>query len=307
MIEQTATLKANASLAGLVKDADQLLQDELQRYSRLANAKWDIQEDDKGRPLFLLTLRDLFGFASDRFAPDELQDHRRLVARLHRLVGDLLQSSRRVSVLVQETTISAQQLEALRMAMDASRTLLAGRPKLQNQVLRINADGSFTVRDFAVEVDADAAVVAAARKAVIDAGLTPKGDSLAGKPAIQKAVRALVTAHLQDPENPPQFVLWFRLDDPKDVHLLEIADDVADPGDGSLDGVALGAGSAIPGARSIVLYLASPSEIHKAFEVNPGHPAIEAMINRSGQVLYPRDDWQSLIHEFPEMVQQAVS
>src|SRR5690242_20703790 len=98
MIEQTGTLRANSSFSSLAQTCDQLLNDELQRYSRLANAKWDLQQDASGRPLLLLTLRDPFGFASDRFAPDELNDHHHFGERLHRLVGDLLQSSRRVNV-----------------------------------------------------------------------------------------------------------------------------------------------------------------------------------------------------------------
>ena len=39
----------------------------------------------------------------------------------------------------------------------------------------------------------------------------------------------------------------------------------------------MGAGSAMPGVRYVVIYLASPSEVHKAFEINGGHPAIQAM------------------------------
>ena len=304
MIEQTASLRADAGLTRLVQSCDQILSDELQRYSRAANAKWDIQQDANGRPLLLLTLHDPFGFASDRFAPDEIQDHQHFGARLHRLVGNLLQSSRRVNVPIRETTLSAGQLEALRSAMNADQALLDGRPRLQNQILRINADGTFTVRDFSIEVDAS--VVAAARQAVINAGLTLRGESLASSPAVQHAVAELVDLHRQDPSNPPRLVLWFRLSDTRDIHLLEISDDVADPGDGALDGVSLGAGPSVPGARSVVIYLASPSEIHKAFEVNPSHPAIEAMIHRSGRVMYPPDDWQALIQEFPEIVQQAV-
>lgn len=187
------------------------------------------------------------------------------------------------------------------MAMNDDRVLLEGSPRLRNQALQINADGSFTVQDFSIE--ADARVIDAVKRAVMKAGLTAKGESLASKPAIQEAVRILVDAHRKDPTNTPRLVLWFRLNDFKDVHLLEISDDVADPGDGAIDGVALGAGSAVPGARSIVIYLASPSEIHKAFEVNPGHPAIEAMINRSGRVIYPPGDWQAFIDEFPEIIQ----
>lgn len=306
MIEQTAKLMADAALAESVRRVDPLLHDELRQYSRTSDAKWDLQEDGKGRPLLLLTLRDAFGFASDRFTPDELENHRRLGERLHRLVGDLLQSSRRVSVPVQETTLSASQLESLRAAMNGDRCLLAGRPRLQNQVLRINADGSFTVRDFSIEVDDDASVVAAARQAVTNAGLTPRSEPLASRPAVQQAVRELVGAHVNDPTNPPRLVLWFRLDDPKDVHLLEISDDIADPGDGSLDGVALGAGSAVRGARSIVIYLASPGEVQRAFEVNAAHPAITALIDRTGRVMYPPNDWQAFINEFPAIVQQPV-
>ena len=303
MIEQTATLQADVALAGLVRDTDQLLKSELQQYSRAATAKWDLQHDERGRPVLLLTLRDPFGFASDHFAPDELHNQQSVNARFHSLVGTLLQSSRRAAVAIQETRLSAEQLEALRLAMNADPVLLGGNPRLQNQ-LRINTDGSFTVRDFSIEVDQS--VVAAAKQAVINAGLTPKGQPLVERPGVVGAVQALVNEHRNDPTNPPRLVLWFRLDDVRDVHLLEVSDEINDSGDGALDGVALGAGSAVPGARSIVLYLASPNEVRKAFEVNSGHPAIEAMVNRNGRVMYPPGNWQAMIDEFPEIVQQPV-
>jgi len=304
MIDQTNALKQDSELSDLVRGTDQLLQDELQKYSRLADAKWDLQSDDKGRPLLLLTLRDPFGFTSDRFAPDEIRNRDDFPVRVHRLVGDLLQSARRVTVPIQETVLSQQQLDGLRMAINDDHDLLAGKPRLQNQVMRINANGSFTVRDFSIEVDESA--VKAAKQAVHKAGLTLKTEALAAKDRVRQAVQSLVNAHRLGHSNPPKLVLWFRLDDPKDVHLLEIADDVTDPGDGSLDGVALGAGCSVPGARSIVIYSAAPSEVHKAFEVNPGHPAIEAMINRSGRVMFPPNNWQALINEFPEIAQQLV-
>lgn len=190
------------------------------------------------------------------------------------------------------------------MAINGDQNLLAGKPRLQNQGLRINTDDSFVVRDLSIEVDQSA--VDAARRAISRAGLTLKAASLADKPEVQRAVIELVNAHRQDPTSPPRLAFWFRLDDAKDIQLLEIADDVADPGDGALDGVALGAGRSVPGARSIVIYLAAPSEVHKAFEINPGHPAIEAMVNRNGRVVYPPDGWPSLIGEFPEAAQQLV-
>src|SRR5260370_42396119 len=105
MIEQTEILKADTALAGLVMNSNQLLENELQQYSRAAKAKWDLQRDEKGRPLLLLTLRDPFGFASDRFAPDELQNPRHLGGRLHRLLGDLPQTSRPVRVPIRETPL----------------------------------------------------------------------------------------------------------------------------------------------------------------------------------------------------------
>ena len=305
MIEQTVSLRANGELSALAKGSDHLLDAEINRYSRMASGTWDLQADEKGRPLLVLALRDPFGYASDSFAPDEFHHPEKVAVRFHRLIGNLLQSSRRVNVAIQETKLSAQQLEALRSAINGDANLLKGNPRLQNQILRINADGSFTVRDFSIEVDESA--LEAAKQAVRNAGLTLKIAPLSDKPGVLSAVQSLVTAHRQDPTSPPRLVLWFRVDDPKDVHLLEIADDVADPGDGALDGVALGAGRSVPGARSIVIYLASPSEVHKAFEVNSGHPAIEAMVNRTGHVLHPAGDWQALINEFPEIAHQPVS
>ena len=61
------------------------------------------------------------------------------------------------------------------------------------------------------------------------------------------------------------------------------------------------------GISNGVILRRDPSEVHKAFEVNSGHLAIEAMLNRTGHVVYPAGDWQALINELPEIAHQPVS
>ena len=58
--------------------------------SDVAEAEWESETDDKGRPLLTLTVRDFTGKRSFRFAPDELQSPSHTSFRMHRLWGDLL-------------------------------------------------------------------------------------------------------------------------------------------------------------------------------------------------------------------------
>lgn len=123
------------------------------------------------------------------------------------------------------------------------------------------------------------------------------------RPGVAESVAALVAAHRDDPSIAPAFAVWFRLDDARSVHLLEVRDDVYDPGDGSLDGVVTGAGSALPGVRHIVVYLCSPAELRRAAEVNAEHPAVRDLRERRARLIYPPDDagWAALLHVVPEL------
>ena len=187
--------------------------------------------------------------------------------------------------------------------MNGDAGVIASHPRLHNHVDR-NPDGSLSIREFSVEVDES--VAEAVKEIIRSAGFEIGGEALVDRREVQKAVYALVDLHRRDPEAPPRIAVWFRLDDPYDVHLLEIADGLFDPGDGALEGVSMGAGSAMPGVRYVVIYLASPSEVHKAFEINGGHPAIQAMRTRSCRIVHPADDWQALTAEFCELAAQTV-
>ncbi len=55
------------------------------------SAEWDRVEDDRGRPLLTLRLRDYTGEVTGHFTPRELEDYDHWRFRLYRIWGDLLQ------------------------------------------------------------------------------------------------------------------------------------------------------------------------------------------------------------------------
>ena len=98
----------------------------------------------------------------------------------------------------------------------------------------------------------------------------------------------------------PINAMCFNVRDPIDIHLLEIADQVASLGDGSLEGVGFSAGASVPGARSIVLYLTSPEDLRLTLRVHPHHPAIRALQSNECVFILPSDEGQAFRAEFPE-------
>ena len=53
--------------------------------------------------------------------------------------------------------------------------------------------------------------------------------------ALAKRLTALVERHHLNTETPLMFAAWYRMNEKNDVYLLEVAEDVLDPGDGSWD------------------------------------------------------------------------
>jgi len=75
----------------LLQRATQQLEEVVGRSTGLVTATWDRVEDERGRALYALRLKDFTGEVDGRFAPDELQPGTHLMIRLRQLWGDLLE------------------------------------------------------------------------------------------------------------------------------------------------------------------------------------------------------------------------
>lgn len=88
-IHQTATLEQNAPYSALVAQKSDLLNNVID----LATTEgiWELTEDDRGRRLLRLQLKDQFnGQCTGEFAPEELKNAVHLTSRFHALKGALL-------------------------------------------------------------------------------------------------------------------------------------------------------------------------------------------------------------------------
>jgi hypothetical protein len=207
--------------------------------------------------------------------------------------------AKRTQMAIKDAFRTAMDLDNFRTTLNRIPNIASGNFRMDNRVA-MRGD-KFLITDFVVEVDDSFAEQV--RKAVSESGFELRGSPLADQDAIVRAVRDLVQAHRRDnSETQLKYAIWFRLEDPRDVHLLEIADGVFDPGDASLEGIALSAGDAVPGARSIVVYLASPGEFRKACGVNRSHPAVVAIREKKCKIVFPADAWGQFSGEFPESV-----
>ncbi len=74
----------------LLEQTKKQLEEVLGESSGLVEARWDRTEDARGRPIYVLQLKDSFGEVSGNFAPTELQSPNQIDFRLYRLWGDLL-------------------------------------------------------------------------------------------------------------------------------------------------------------------------------------------------------------------------
>ncbi len=75
----------------LAQQGTKRLEEVLGPSAGLATAEWDRAEDDKGRALFTLRLRDFTGEVTRRFPPDELRSSSLTSFHMYRLWGDLQQ------------------------------------------------------------------------------------------------------------------------------------------------------------------------------------------------------------------------
>jgi len=87
--DQTANVKKNTAYSTLVAQIDPTVRAAIDVASAVGT--WDLEADERGRPLLVLRIRDQFnGQCSAAFAPDELRHQQHLASRLHLLKGSLL-------------------------------------------------------------------------------------------------------------------------------------------------------------------------------------------------------------------------
>jgi hypothetical protein len=75
----------------LLQQATNRLEEAVGQSPEHVTVQWDRFEDDKGRSLYTLQLKDYSGEVTRKFSIDELQSPERTSFRIYRLWGDLLQ------------------------------------------------------------------------------------------------------------------------------------------------------------------------------------------------------------------------
>jgi hypothetical protein len=73
-------------------------------------------------------------------------------------------------------------------------------------------------------------------------------------------------------------------------------------GDGSLDGVGFNAGTSVPGARTLVIYLIHPNDLLLAFERQPDHVFFRELRSHQCKFVYPDDGGQAFTEAFPALL-----
>ncbi|MBM3240872.1 hypothetical protein FJZ31_31705 [Candidatus Poribacteria bacterium] len=115
--------------------------------------------------------------------------------------------------------------------------------------------------------------------------------ALVDNPKILKRIKELVEHHIHNQDNPLLLACWYNLNEERDIYLLEVAEDVADSGDGTLDTFTFGMSRelGIPGALRVTY--TSPEELRYAAQKAdaPGHPLLERIRTAGCLVLFGED------------------
>ncbi|HUY89634.1 MAG TPA: hypothetical protein VMV10_12940 [Pirellulales bacterium] len=286
-------LESNHALAGAVRSVEPILQEHL---PRTADANWDLERDSSNREILVLAVSDPWGHSVGKFEPKELANPSGLHGRLSDLVEELKYSVRRVRIEIRDALCTTEQVLALQQRLNAHEEIVQGRPRLFNRVQMGTDPNKMLITDFAIEVDENAADLV--KQAIHDSGFNVRGAPLLERDGILDRVRELVRHHLTDPPV-LQHAICVRIDDPSDVHLVEIAADAPYLGDGSLEGVAFSAGDAIPGARSLVIYLTSPDDLRLVMDRDPRHPVIRDLLSGNCKFVHPDTTGKAFDRDFP--------
>jgi len=115
--------------------------------------------------------------------------------------------------------------------------------------------------------------------------------ALVDNPELLKRIKELLGHQAQNQDNPLLFACWYNLDEEKDVYLLEVAEGVADAGDGALDTFTFGMSSelGIPGVLRVTY--TGPEELRYATEKvdASGHALLERIRTEGCLVLFGED------------------
>ena len=298
VVELGKRLREDAGLAALVEGQEGILKGVLSPSMR---AFWDLRPDAADDLRVTLALSDPFGLALDNFAPADLRDAGAIRDRVHRLVGILHQSTRRDRIEVCDKLSSFDQLRELQHLMNANPSIVRANPKLMNRV-HMSPENPNNLLITGLVIDVDAPATEAVKRAVLAAGFELRGERVIDKPGIQEGVRAMVNEHLNEKTLRPRYAICFDLGDPADVHLLEIADDAHSLNDGTLEGIGAAAGPRLPGARTLVLYLESPTSLRLAAEYQPSHPLFRDLPRNRCLFIHPNDGGEAFAREFPELM-----
>jgi hypothetical protein len=281
----------------------------LRQHSQTAHGFWQAWQDENGRTLLTLTISDPWGSAVADFAPEELERGRDMERRLHRLIGEMINPTRprpqRERIEICDTFATTGQLEELRLQLGQLPNLETLGLRMQNQVRFLpNRPQAYLLTDFAIEVNGDRANEV--RDVLQQCHFRLRDERpLIQRPGVREAVRRLVESHREAAEAIPQLAVWFRTDDREDVHLLEVADDVAELADGSLGGVGFDAGDSIPGARSLIVYLTHENDLRAAWRHQPDHAFFRDLRDRACEFVHPNDGGEAFREKFPELMEVA--
>ena len=110
-VKYSPEVRLGTTAFGLLAQATTTLRNVPQlKETKTVEAGWDAVQDDEGRTLYRLTLKDFTGAVFTDFSPDELKIPMHLHFRIHRLWGELLQI--RSEQLHQETKVLLAQMYA---------------------------------------------------------------------------------------------------------------------------------------------------------------------------------------------------
>jgi len=115
--------------------------------------------------------------------------------------------------------------------------------------------------------------------------------ALVDNSALLKRIKNLVEQHTHNQDNPLLLACWYNLNEQQDVYLLEVAEGVADSGDGTLDTFTFGMSRelGIPGVLRVTY--TSPEELRYAAQEAdaPGHALLERIRSEGFLVIFGED------------------
>lgn len=303
-IDISSEVEADAEQANRLRRLNQVIEPLLLQRSQTATGLWQAWHDEKGRTLLTLTISDPWGSAVADFDPHELELEDQFENRLKNLIGEMINPAPgrgdRERIDVRDTFTTTERLEHLRRRLECLPDLDTLGLRMRNQVRFLpNHPHGYLLTDFVVEVNAHRAEEV---RTVLEAtGFHVRREMpVLQKPGTRDAVKRLVQSHLAAEEAVPQFAVCFRTDDRHDIHLLEVAEDVAELGDGALAGVGFEPTNAIPGARTLIVYLVHPSDLRAAWRYCPDHPLFRDLRHGACDFIYPDDGGEVFARAFPE-------